>query len=171
MKSGIWFTLIHFWGVSSCASLSFSLILMAHLLPLSQSLIDFGTFPSKLSHSKHSTAKICSIEDLRQKDHANCQLLCNLDLSTYNLALPSPNTLPRNVAPADSTCKDKQQNSQIIQKSDLKKEKDVFLEHLQQRYPHHAAVIMAHRESLKVSPLHEPRARLLNVYKDVSLLI
>ncbi|MEQ2240129.1 hypothetical protein ILYODFUR_011678, partial [Ilyodon furcidens] len=111
--------------------------------------LDLGPLP-KLSYSTNSTAKSRSTQHLPQKkDYTNCQELCNPDLSTYDPALPSVNTLPRHFAQAGVICKDKQNNSQIIQKLDLEKKEDVFLEHLIRKCPHQAAVITEHRESIK----------------------
>ncbi|KAF7708103.1 hypothetical protein HF521_017160 [Silurus meridionalis] len=36
-----------------------------------------------------------------------------------------------------------------MQPSDLDKKRDAFLEHLKQKYPHHASVIISHQERLR----------------------
>ncbi|XP_017165707.1 sickle tail protein isoform X4 [Poecilia reticulata] len=105
---------------------------------------DFGTLPSKLSHSTNLTASSSSIEHLTKKRERT-----NINLSTVDPVPSSPNTLPRNFTLVGATCKGKQQNSHIIQKLGLEKKKDVFPGHLKQKYPHHAAVIIGHGESIK----------------------
>ncbi|XP_054888932.1 sickle tail protein homolog isoform X2 [Poeciliopsis prolifica] len=109
---------------------------------------DFGILPSNLSHSTNLTASSSGIEHLTKKrEHTD------INLSTVDPVLSSPNTLPRNFTLVGATCKDEQQNSQKIPKLDLEKKKDVFLKHLKQKYPHHADVIIGHGESTKMRNL------------------
>uniref|UniRef100_A0A7N8XN97 KIAA1217 ortholog n=1 Tax=Mastacembelus armatus TaxID=205130 RepID=A0A7N8XN97_9TELE len=49
-----------------------------------------------------------------------------------------------------------------MQPSDMDKKREAFLEHLKQKYPHHASAIMGHQERLREqsrSPKHSPRSQ------------
>lgn len=54
---------------------------------------------------------------------------------------------------------DSQLDSLMMQHSDVERKKEVFLDHLRQKYSHHAAIIMGHqdrmREQVRVKALKE----------------
>ncbi|KAM9350014.1 sickle tail protein [Symphorus nematophorus] len=60
----------------------------------------------------------------------------------------SPSTLPQDFATAAeaSSSRDDQLDSLLMQHCDVERKKEVFLDHLRQKYPHHAAIIMGHQD-------------------------
>lgn len=79
----------------------------------------------------------------------NNTLLCNPNISSYGPAPCSPSTLPRSHAPAaGASYGDSQLDSFMMQHSDVERRKEVFLDHLRQKYPHHAAIIMGRHAAI-----------------------
>ncbi|XP_049930722.1 sickle tail protein homolog isoform X1 [Epinephelus moara] len=111
---------------------------------------DPGTSPSRVS-SSFSTAVDGSTECVPQKKlHTNSSLLCNPDFTSCATAPRSPSTLPRSyVTAARASSRDSQLDSLMMQHSDVERKKEVFLDHLRQKYPHHAAIIMGHQERMR----------------------
>ncbi|KAM7401433.1 hypothetical protein PAMA_005572 [Pampus argenteus] len=108
-------------------------------------LEDSGHSPSR---SSASSAVDSSTERLLQKkQHNNNNLLCNPDFSSHGSALRSSSTLPRSYAAASS--RDSELESLIMQQSEVERKKEVFLDHLRLKYPHHAAIIMGHQELMR----------------------
>lgn len=44
---------------------------------------------------------------------------------------------------------DSQLDNLMMQHSDLERKKEVFLDHLRQKYSHHAAIIMGHQDRMR----------------------
>ncbi|XP_042285931.1 sickle tail protein homolog isoform X4 [Thunnus maccoyii] len=112
-------------------------------------LEDTGHSPSRgsSSSSSSSSAVDSSTERLLQKkQHTNNSLLCNLDFASYGSAPRSPSTLPRSYA---TSSRDSELDSLIMQHSEVERKKEVFLDHLRQKYPHHAAIIMGNQERMR----------------------
>ncbi|XP_051267032.1 sickle tail protein homolog isoform X3 [Dicentrarchus labrax] len=62
----------------------------------------------------------------------------------------SPSTLPRTYATATAAAsRDSQLDSLMMQHTDVERKKEVFLDHLRQKYPHHAAIIMGHQDRMR----------------------
>ena len=101
--------------------------------------------------SSSSTAVDNSTEHLLQKKkHTNSSLLCNPDVSSYGPAPNSPSTLPRRYATAAGvSSRDSQLDSLMMQHSDVERKKEVVLDHLRQKYPHHAAIIMGREDHMR----------------------
>lgn len=81
------------------------------------------------------------------KQHTTNSLLCHPDFASYGAAPRSPSTLPRSYAAAN--IRDSELDSLIMQHSEVERKKEVFLDHLRQKYPHHAAIIMGHQERMR----------------------
>ncbi|XP_035526819.1 sickle tail protein homolog [Morone saxatilis] len=105
---------------------------------------------SNPGNSPSSTALNSSTEHLLQKkQNTNNSRLCNPDFSSCGLAPRSPSTLPRSYATATAAAsRDSQLDSLMMQHTDVER-KEVFLDHLRQKYPHHAAIIMGHQDRMK----------------------
>uniref|UniRef100_A0A3Q1FJP9 Sickle tail protein-like n=1 Tax=Acanthochromis polyacanthus TaxID=80966 RepID=A0A3Q1FJP9_9TELE len=70
--------------------------------------------------------------------------------NSSNKAPCSPSTLPRSYAPtAGASGRDSQLDSLMMQQSDVERKKEVFLDHLRHKYPHHAAIIMGHQDCMR----------------------
>ncbi|XP_070775002.1 sickle tail protein homolog [Enoplosus armatus] len=110
---------------------------------------DPGNSPSRVSSS--STAVDSSTDRLLQdKQHTKSSLLCNPDFSSYGSDPRSPSTLPRSYATSTgASSRDSQLDSLMMQHSDVERKKEVFLDHLRQKYPHHAAIIMGHQDRMR----------------------
>ncbi|XP_029309286.1 sickle tail protein homolog [Cottoperca gobio] len=108
-----------------------------------------GNSPSRVS-SCFSTAVESSTERLLQENpHTNSSLLCDPDFSSSS-APRSANTLPRSyITAARASSRDSQLHGLIMQHSDMERKKEVFLDHLRQKYPHHAAIIMGHQDRMR----------------------
>ncbi|XP_042354275.1 sickle tail protein-like [Plectropomus leopardus] len=107
---------------------------------------DPGASPSRGSSSADSSADRL----LQKKPHTNSSLLCNPDFSSCSSAPRSPSTLPRSfVTSARASSRDSQLDSLMMQHSEVERKKEVFLDHLRQKYPHHAAIIMGHQERMR----------------------
>ncbi|XP_041804787.1 sickle tail protein homolog [Chelmon rostratus] len=108
-----------------------------------------GNSPSRVSSSP---AVDSSSEHLLQKKQLiNSSLLCNPDFSSsYDSATHSPSTLPRGYATtAGASSRDSQLDSLMMQQSVVERKMEVFLDHLSQRYPHHAAIIMGNHDCMR----------------------
>ncbi|KAM9323056.1 uncharacterized protein KZ484_021142 [Pholidichthys leucotaenia] len=68
---------------------------------------------------------------------------------TGSKAPHSPSTLPRSYARAADTSRDEQLESLMMQHYHVERKKEVFLDHLRWKYPHHAAIIMGHQERIR----------------------
>ncbi|KAI3375392.1 hypothetical protein L3Q82_021878, partial [Scortum barcoo] len=108
-----------------------------------------GNSPSRVSSS--SPAVDSSTEHLLQKkQHTSSSLLRNPDVSSYGSTPRSPSTLPRNyVTTAGASSLDSQLDNLMMQQSDVERKKEVFLDHLRQKYSHHAAFIMGHQDRMR----------------------
>ncbi|XP_044074663.1 sickle tail protein isoform X2 [Siniperca chuatsi] len=108
---------------------------------------DSGNSLSRVSSS--SSAVDSSTERLLQnKQYTNSSLLCNLDLSSYGSDPRSPSTLPQSYATAAGTSsRDSQLDSLMMQHSEVERKKEVFLDHLRQKYP--PAIIMGHQDRMR----------------------
>ncbi|XP_022616746.1 sickle tail protein-like [Seriola dumerili] len=109
---------------------------------------DPGNSLSRVSSS--SSAGDSSTKHLLQKkQHTSSSLLCNPHVSSYGPAPRSPSTLPRSYAAATgASSRDSQLDSLMMQHSEVERKKEVFLDHLRQKYPHHAAIIMGHQDHM-----------------------
>ncbi|XP_019739411.1 sickle tail protein homolog isoform X3 [Hippocampus comes] len=87
---------------------------------------------------------------LPKKDHATGNLLCNSDGTPQ-----SASTLPRSRAATAGTDGDPPQSLRT-QRSQAERKKEAFLDHLRQKYPHHAAIVLGQQEPTK-DPLGSPR--------------
>ncbi|XP_049603154.1 sickle tail protein homolog isoform X2 [Syngnathus scovelli] len=85
---------------------------------------------------------------LPKKHHTNNNLLRDPDGSPR-----SPSTLPRSHA---ANSRDSEIESLLMQHSEVERKKEVFLDHLRQKYPHHAAIILGHQERMR-DQLRSPR--------------
>ncbi|XP_057714153.1 sickle tail protein homolog [Corythoichthys intestinalis] len=65
----------------------------------------------------------------------------------------SAGTFPRSYA---SSSRDGDLENLLMQHSKVEKKKEVFLDHLRQKYPHHAAIILGHQERMR-EQLRNPR--------------
>ncbi|TMS09418.1 Sickle tail protein-like protein [Larimichthys crocea] len=106
-----------------------------------------GNSPSRGSSSSSSSTAVDSSTErlLQKKQHTNSSVLCNLDFSSYGSAPCSPSALPRSHA----SSRDSQVDSQLMQHSDVKRKKEVLMDHLRQKYPQQAAIIMRHQDRVK----------------------
>ncbi|KAM6919942.1 sickle tail protein homolog [Lycodopsis pacificus] len=69
----------------------------------------------------------------------------------------SPSTLPRSyVTAARAGSRDGQPDSPMMQHS-VERKKEVFLDHLRQKYPHHAAIILGHQDRMR-EQVRSPRS-------------
>ena len=110
---------------------------------------DPGSSPSRVA-SSFPAADGSTEHPLQKKSHTNSSLLCNPDFSSCGPAPRSPSTLPRSyVNAARASSRDGQLDSVMMQHSDVERKKEVFLDHLRQKYPHHAAIIMGHQDSMR----------------------
>ncbi|KAJ4936584.1 hypothetical protein JOQ06_001173, partial [Pogonophryne albipinna] len=104
--------------------------------------------PSKVSSSSSSPAvDSCTERLLQKKPYPNSSPLCHPEPPSGGAAPRSPSTLPRShITAARATAgRDSQLVSLEAQHSEVERKKDVFLDHLRQKYPHHAAIIMGHQ--------------------------
>ncbi|XP_041659555.1 sickle tail protein-like [Cheilinus undulatus] len=76
---------------------------------------------------------------LQKKNHSSSNLFCN-----PNSAPRSPSTLPRSSASSAAGTRDSQSDS-LMKIKDVERKKEVLLDILKQKYPHHAAIIMGHQ--------------------------
>nr|XP_057923122.1 sickle tail protein isoform X2 [Doryrhamphus excisus] len=90
-----------------------------------------------------------SEHQLPKKRHTDNHLMYNLR------GVPSsPITLPRSYAAASS--RESELENLLMQHSEVERKKEVFLDHLRQKYPHHADIIIGHQERMK-EQLRSPR--------------
>ncbi|XP_056247165.1 uncharacterized protein LOC130178737 [Seriola aureovittata] len=109
---------------------------------------DPGNSLSRVSSSS-SAADSSTKHLLQKKQHTSSSLLCNPHVSSYGPAPRSPSTLPRSYAAATgASSRDSQLDSLMMQHSEVERKKEVFLDHLRQKYPHHAAIIMGHQDHM-----------------------
>lgn len=108
---------------------------------------DPGTSLSRISSSAvvdSSTERL-----MQDKQYTQSSLLCDTDFS-YGSDPLSPSTLPQNYATtASASSRDSQLDSLMTQHSDVVRKKEVFLDNLRQKYPHHAAIIMGHQDRMR----------------------
>lgn len=142
------------WTVSNC-HICFSAFSTSALLLSSVFLSSIFSLPcpdpgnslSRGSSSSSSSAVDSSTERLLQKkQHTNNSLLCNPDFASYGSAPRSPSTLPRSYT---ASSRRDELDSLIMQHSEVERKKEVFLDHLRQKYPHHAAIIMGQQERIR----------------------
>lgn len=128
----------------------FSVLFFASYHPFSlHPTPDPGNSPSRVSSSCSSTDVDSSSEHPLQKNpHTNSSLLCHPDFACGS-APRSPSTLPRSyVTAARAGSRDGQPDSPMMQHS-VERKKEVFLDHLRQKYPHHAAIILGHQDRMR----------------------
>ncbi|KAI9537890.1 hypothetical protein NQZ68_020872 [Dissostichus eleginoides] len=84
---------------------------------------------------------------LQKKPYPNSSPLCHPEPPSGGAPPRSPSTLPRShiTAARAAAGRDGQLVSLEAQHSEVERKKDVFLDHLRQKYPHHAAIIMGHQ--------------------------
>ncbi|XP_075934704.1 sickle tail protein-like [Anarhichas minor] len=116
-----------------------------------------GNSPSRVSSSCSSTDVDSSSEHPLQKNpHTNSSLLCHPDFACGS-APRSPSTLPRSyITAARAGSRDGQPDSRMMQHS-VERKKEVFLDHLRQKYPHHAAIILGHQDRMR-EQVRSPRS-------------
>ncbi|XP_028283849.1 sickle tail protein homolog isoform X2 [Parambassis ranga] len=110
---------------------------------------DPGNSPSRLSSS--SKVGDSSTERLLQKKQQpnGSSTHCNPDFSSGS-APRSPSTLPRSFTPGvGAGSRDSQLDSLMMQHCDVERKKEVFLDHLKQKYPHHAAIILGRQDRMR----------------------
>ncbi|GLD67178.1 uncharacterized protein AKAME5_001854000 [Lates japonicus] len=114
----------------------------------SSSTPDPGNSLSKVSSS---TAVDSSTKHLLQKKHhTNSSLLGKPDTSPYGPGPHSPSTLPQSYATAaGASSRESQLDNLMMQHLELEKKKEVFLDHLKQKYPHHAAIMMRNQDHIR----------------------
>nr|XP_029136576.1 sickle tail protein homolog [Labrus bergylta] len=76
---------------------------------------------------------------MQKKNHNSSNLFCNPGSVPH-----SSSTLPRSYTSSASGTKDSQSDS-LMKMKDVERKKEVFLDILRQKYPHHAAIIMGHQ--------------------------
>ncbi|XP_031730425.1 sickle tail protein homolog, partial [Anarrhichthys ocellatus] len=118
---------------------------------------DPGNSLSRVSSSCSSTDVDSSSEQTLQKNlHTHSSLLCHPDFACGS-APRSPSTLPRSyVTAARAGSRDGQPDSRMMQHS-VERKKEVFLDHLRQKYPHHAAIILGHQDRMR-EQVRSPRS-------------
>lgn len=83
---------------------------------------------------------------LQKKQSSSSGLLHNPHISSYGPAPRSPSSLPRGYTmSAGGSGRDGQLDGQ---QAEVERKKEVFLEQLRQKYPHHAAIILGHHEHM-----------------------
>lgn len=83
---------------------------------------------------------------LQKKQNTNSSLLHNPHISSYGPAPRSPSSLPRSYTTSTGAgSRDSLLDSQHLE---VERKKEVFLDHLRQKYPHHAAIIMGHHDHM-----------------------
>ncbi|XP_063317469.1 sickle tail protein homolog isoform X2 [Pelmatolapia mariae] len=82
---------------------------------------------------------------LQKKEHTTRSLLSNPDFS-YSTYRCSPNTLPRSYPTNNSSSRHSQMDSLIMQHIHVERKKEVFLDHVRQKYPQHTTIIMGHQD-------------------------
>ncbi|KAK1879286.1 Sickle tail protein like [Dissostichus eleginoides] len=118
--------------------------------------------PSKVSSSSSSSPAVDSCTEclLQKKPYPNSSPLCHPEPPSGGAPPRSPSTLPRShiTAARAAAGRDGQLVSLEAQHSEVERKKDVFLDHLRQKYPHHAAIIMGHqgRKGEQVRPKAVP---------------
>lgn len=93
--------------------------------------------------------KITSIEDT--KHHQRKQSSNNAVTRTNGSEARGSTKLSRGAGPRRHTVGGARSSQEILamQPSDMDKKREAFLDHLKQKYPHHASVIMGHQERLR----------------------
>ncbi|XP_018551476.2 uncharacterized protein LOC108896729 [Lates calcarifer] len=87
---------------------------------------------------------------LQKKQHTNSILLGKPDTSPYGPRPHSPSTLPRSYATsAGASSRESQLDNLVMQHLELERKKEVFLDHLRQKYPHHTAIIMRNQDQVR----------------------
>jgi len=125
--------------------------------------------PSKVSSSSSPAVDSCT-ERLLQKPYPNSSPLCHPEPPSGGAAPRSPSTLPRShtTAARAAAGRDGQLVSLEAQHSEVERKTDVFLDHLRQKYPYHAAIIMGHqgRKGEQVRPKAVPSDDFPSINKD-----
>ena len=91
---------------------------------------------------------------LQKKQQAAYTFRSNSDLGLSSTPPRSPSTLPRRYAPSSAAAApgngaDCELDELMMQHSEMERKKEVFLDHLKHKYPHHAAIIMGHQERVR----------------------
>ncbi|XP_034558653.1 sickle tail protein-like [Notolabrus celidotus] len=103
-----------------------------------------GETPSRNPGDTSSSSMVDSSTErlLQKKNHSSSgALFCN---PAFSSAPRSPSTLPRSSASSATGSRGSQSDIPMKMK-DVEKKKEVFLDVLRQKYPHHAAIIMGHQ--------------------------
>ncbi|KAM6989132.1 LOW QUALITY PROTEIN: uncharacterized protein LKV04_008850 [Tautogolabrus adspersus] len=99
-----------------------------------------GNNPCKDPGNSSSSVKDSSKEPpMQKKNHNSSNLFCNPGSVPH-----SSSTLPRSYTSSASGTRDSQSDS-LMKMKDVERKKEVFLDILRQKYPHHAAIIMGHQ--------------------------
>uniref|UniRef100_A0A7N8WN05 KIAA1217 ortholog n=1 Tax=Mastacembelus armatus TaxID=205130 RepID=A0A7N8WN05_9TELE len=111
--------------------------------------------PSVSSEQTKSSLKVTCSEDADHVSHRQ---------SSPNGTPPPRDTKGSRTVPRRHTLGGARSSQEILamQPSDMDKKREAFLEHLKQKYPHHASAIMGHQERLREqsrSPKHSPRSQ------------
>ncbi|XP_039982370.1 sickle tail protein isoform X10 [Xiphias gladius] len=114
--------------------------------------------------------KDCSLG--KEQNKSNLKLTCPEDAEHVSRRQASPNGTPPSrgdakgsrTVPRRHTLGGARSSREILamQPSDMDKKREAFLEHLKQKYPHHASAIMGHQERLREqsrSPKHGPSSQ------------
>ncbi|XP_068456196.1 sickle tail protein-like [Clinocottus analis] len=108
-----------------------------------------GNSPSRVSSSFSSTTVDSSTErPLQNKEHTDSSQLCNPDFAC-GVAPHSPSTLPRSYSSAARASSRHSQLDSLTMQHSVERKKEVFLDHLRQKYPHHAAIILGHQDRMR----------------------
>ncbi|XP_039982363.1 sickle tail protein homolog isoform X4 [Xiphias gladius] len=108
----------------------------------------------------------------KEQNKSNLKLTCPEDAEHVSRRQASPNGTPPSrgdakgsrTVPRRHTLGGARSSREILamQPSDMDKKREAFLEHLKQKYPHHASAIMGHQERLREqsrSPKHGPSSQ------------
>nr|XP_023865986.1 sickle tail protein homolog [Salvelinus alpinus] len=92
--------------------------------------------------SGNNNPRLSSPEDVKRLHRQQ-----NLENQNHHSEPHSPSTVPRRYTIGGQGHRSTR-DPLTMQHADIERKKEVFLEHLKQRYPHHAAVIMGHQDHL-----------------------
>ncbi|XP_052319742.1 sickle tail protein-like isoform X3 [Oncorhynchus keta] len=92
--------------------------------------------------SGNNNPRLSSPEDVKRLHRHQ-----NLENQNHHSEPHSPSTVPRRYTIGGQGHRSTK-DPLTMQHADIERKKEVFLEHLKQRYPHHAAVIMGHQDHL-----------------------
>uniref|UniRef100_A0A3Q3L711 KIAA1217 ortholog n=1 Tax=Mastacembelus armatus TaxID=205130 RepID=A0A3Q3L711_9TELE len=108
---------------------------------------------------------------VHKQTKSSLKVTCSEDADHVSHRQSSPNGTPpprdtkgSRTVPRRHTLGGARSSQEILamQPSDMDKKREAFLEHLKQKYPHHASAIMGHQERLREqsrSPKHSPRSQ------------